>query len=474
MKTAQDSPYGFSRYLIFGTVSIALILMAISGTAITVAFPVITDYFQTSLVLAGWIVSIQSLAWAVTMPLFGKICDVLGRKRTFMLCLALFGVGSLLSALATNIYMLIFFRLIQGIGAGGFVPAGSLIVVDAFPKQRQQVIGLFTTIFPIGQIVGPNLGGWLVETYGWQSTFWFNIPFVALAIVSAAVLLRHAPRQSAHIDLVGAGLVMGTVSSLMVGLSALGGSGRSTTLEISLPCIVIAIVLALIFVRHERRAKDPVIDLVILQDRRFVAANGFNLLFGAAMFFLLTFTSLYAIDLYGMTIFQSGLIVTPRSVGMLVAGTVTALFLPRWGYRRPILVGIGLMIVSMVLLGLHPQEINFAGLHIGSLAILIVLLLTIGVGLGMAAPASNNACIELMPERIATITGVRGMFRQTGGAIAIPVTTILLHNIADPATGFFIVFVGFSGLLLFAMALAFVMPTGPNCDTGQKRPIPLS
>jgi len=162
------------NYMIFATVSVALMLSSISATSIAVAFPIITSYFMVPLTIAGWIISVYQLGFTVTMPIIGKVSDVFSRKSTFIVCLVLFIVSSAMCAVAKNIEMLIFFRLVQAFGGGGFMPSAVGIISEVFPESRQKMIGLFSSIFPIGQIIGPNVGGWLVDSRLYQSTPLFS------------------------------------------------------------------------------------------------------------------------------------------------------------------------------------------------------------------------------------------------------------------------------------------------------------
>ena len=134
--------------LVFVAIDLVLLLSSISSTAVSVAFPNITAYYDTSLVLAGWVLSIYQLVAACSMVLMGKVSDVLGRKNTFLICSGLFVIGSLFAALAPNIQLLIAARFIQSIGGGGFVPAMIGIIVEIFPRHRQQAIGMNMSIYP--------------------------------------------------------------------------------------------------------------------------------------------------------------------------------------------------------------------------------------------------------------------------------------------------------------------------------------
>ena len=206
-----------SRYFVFAVCSLSFLLVSISGTSVSVAFPDIMASFNASLVLAGWVLSVNQLAATAIMPLAGKAGDIFGAKRLFLISIAVFTIGSLLSALASNIQFLIGARFIQALGAGGFLPLATVIVSDQFPNSRQQVIGLFSSIMPIGMIIGPNIGGWLVEAYGWQSIFWMNIPLGVAVFIATFFLLKTGKSEGGQLDLTGAGLFSGMRSEERVG-----------------------------------------------------------------------------------------------------------------------------------------------------------------------------------------------------------------------------------------------------------------
>ena len=184
------------RYIIFSVISLALVMYAINSSAVAVAFPVLISDYNISLVLAGWVLNAYQLASTIVMPLAGKVSEALGRKSTFMACTLLFTVGSMLCAVAPNIDLLIGFRVIQAIGGGSFLPCAAGIVNDEFPEARQRFIGLFSSIFPIGMIIGPNLGGWMIEAFGWRSIFWFNVPLGIVVLVLSQLLLYSGEKYS--------------------------------------------------------------------------------------------------------------------------------------------------------------------------------------------------------------------------------------------------------------------------------------
>ena len=447
-----------TRYLVFGLISMTLLLGSISGTSVTVAFPIIMASFNTTLVIAGWVLSVNQLVGTIAMPVTGKASDIFGRKSVFIVSLSLFTLGSLLCALAPNIETLIFFRAIQALGMGGLMPASSGIVADYFPNSRQQMIGLFTSIFPIGQIIGPNLGGWLVGSFGWRMVFWINIPLGIAVLVASAWLLRKEPRKEMSLDLAGTGLLSGSLFALMIGLSEIGSE------QMGIPKLLIALLFAasigfmVLFVLRERKVKNPVIDMAMMTKKPFLAANIYNFLYGACVLGIVSLVPLYGVSIYSLSTFQSGFILTPRSVGMILMSTVTSISLVRWGYRWPMLFGTIATLVSLLLLGFEFSGTNIAGIHLSNMVLLFGFLSLLGLGMGTAAPAANNACIELMPDHVATIIGIRGMFRQCGGAVGIAVATLVLHSAKNMASGFRVVFFGSALLMVLSIPCIFLMP----------------
>ena len=164
------------RYLIFVSAGLSLLMYSIDSTVVAVAFPNFIKDFGTNVLWAAWTISIYLVAVTSVMPLMGNLSDSFGRKKVFLISLILFTASSLACGLAPNIYSLVAFRFLQGIGGASFLPTAAGIVSDQFPEHRERAIGLFTSIFPIGGIVGPNLGGWIVSRYSWRYIFYINLP----------------------------------------------------------------------------------------------------------------------------------------------------------------------------------------------------------------------------------------------------------------------------------------------------------
>lgn len=452
------------RYLIFSVVSLTLFMASVAGTTVSVAFPIIITELHASIALSGWVLSVYQLVSIGAMPLIAKMSDVLGRKRIFMMCTLLFTIGSTLSAFAPNVILLIVARAVQAIGGGGFLPAATGIVSEEFPETRQRTIGLFSSIFPIGAIVGPNLGGWMIASLGWKSVFWVNIPAGIIILLLSGLLLRSGFSGRAKIDFVGAGLLIISISSLMLALTEFGAEKSAMTWIMASLFLVLSITLLFIFFWWERRASEPIINLELLRERPFVAANVYNLIYGACAFGIFSLIPLYAVSVYGLTTFESGLILTPRSVGMMIASVITSFFLVKWGYRKPILLGTLIVALGLFLLALELHGFITGGFSISPMVLLLSIMFVTGLGVGMSAPAANNACIELMPNQVATITGLRGMFRNIGGALSIAIATLLIENTSDINHAFFIIFTALALILLLSVPMVFIMPNNPTVN----------
>ena len=450
------------RYIIFASAGLSLLMWSIDSEVVAVAFPHLIRDLHTNVLWAAWTISIYLIALTSSMPLMGKLSDTFGRKRVFLISLVLFTVSSLACGIAPNIYSLVAFRFLQGVGGASFLPTASGIVSDLFPEHRQRAIGLFTSIFPIGGILGPNLGGWIVSQYSWRYIFYINLPIGAGLIVLITILLEKSQVLShPRIDFKGASLFFGTIISLMLSLSIIAENFSVFLLLFTVILLFLSFLFIYLFFEQEKKELHPILDLTLLRSKPFMAANLYNMMGGTAFLGVFAFIPLYATSVHKLSTLLSGMILTPRSLAVIPASAITSFSLERWGYRRPMILGMGIMAFAFILLG-GPGFWLFrvAGTHWGATEVLAILVMIAGIGMGISLPASNNACIELMPDRVATITGLRGMFRSVGGAFGISLTTIILHLSSAPARGFRITFPSCALLLLCTIPLVFLMPSG--------------
>jgi EmrB/QacA subfamily drug resistance transporter len=452
-------------YLFFALAAVSLLMFSIDSTVVSVALPSMKEDLQTSLVWLGWTLTGYMLTFTAVMPLAGKLSESFGRMRLFLVCVFLFTLGSLLCGLAPNIYVLIACRVVQALGGGGFLPIAAGIVAREFPNNRNRMIGMFSSIFPLGGIIGPNLGGFIVEHWSWREVFLINVP---TGIVVLVILWRQAgPPDDAterRVDVPGALLFAAAITSLLAGLSLLGNDPGFIRSPAFWALIAGAAALLVLFGRQELRTPEPVLDLRLVFRQPFLAANAYNFIFGASVFGFFTFIPYYAVIQYGMSPAESGAILTPRSIAMTATSTIVSIYLLRLGYRWPMLAGMACIVGTMLLLSQGWKELTIGGLLIGTFPLLAAEVALGGVGMGLAAPSSSNALLDLLPERAAVITGIRGVFRSTGGVIGTALIVLALELSPDKAAGMRTIYAVLAVLLLTTVPLTFMIP-----DTARAR-----
>jgi MFS family permease len=250
----------------------------------------------------------------------------------------------------------------------------------------------------------------------------------------------------------------------MLGFNLIGETFSVSSFLFASIFLALSFSFILLFFRQEKKVFNPILDIALLKSKPFLAANLYNLIYGAGAFGIFTIVPLYATSVHELSTLMSGVILTPRSLGAIFASAITSFLLRRWGYRWPMVLGVIIISLSTILLGQELQLWRTIGIHLGIAEILAFLVLVSGIGMGIANPASNNACIELMPEKISTIVGLRGMFRTVGGVLGISLITFILHLSSNPFNGFRVTFISFGLGLLFAIPLVFLMPTGKKGD----------
>lgn len=455
-------------YVFFGLAALSLMMFSIDSTVVAVALPTVMGDLHTSLAWTGWTLTAYTLTQITVMPLAGKLSESFGRMRVFLACVVLFTVGSLLCGLAPNIYVLIGCRVLQALGGGGFLPSAAGIVAREFPRERARMIGLFSSIFPLGGIIGPNLGGLIVEHWSWRQVFLINVPIGALVLL---VLWRQArtpeTRAQRNIDVVGAVLFASAITALLLALSMLGNDPTFWSSPLFGGLLVGSALLLAAFGWQELRVAEPVLDLRLVMRSPFLAVNVYNFWFGACVFGFFAFIPYFAVVQFGMSPAESGAVLTPRSVVMMATSMVVSLLLVRVGYRAPMIAGMALIVVSLELLSQGWGSWVLGSARIGTFPLLALEVGLAGMGMGLAAPSSNNAILDLLPERAAVVTGIRGMFRSTGGVIGTACIVLGLQFSPDKAAGLRVIFGVLGGLLLLTLPLTLLIP---DTARGRRRP----
>jgi EmrB/QacA subfamily drug resistance transporter len=453
-------PQSSHRYWFFLLAALAVLMAAIDATIVAVALPQLTDALHAPLTWVGWTLTGYQLMQLVMMPVAGRLSDTLGRKRVFLFCTGAFTIGSLLCGLAPSIWWLIAFRMVQAVGGGGLMPSAVGIVSDQFGRRRAQAIGLFTSIFPIGGIIGPNLGGYILHNWSWRELFFVNVPLGMVVLVGVYFLLR-ADKPTVgklRVDFMGIGLFAGAVVALTYGMTRLGDDSTLISSPLLWGLFVASAALFGLFLRHIARAAEPLVPYNLVARNPFLAANLYNVFYGAAAFGFSSFLPYYAVTKFGMDAFQSGAVLTPRAIAMIVVSALASMYVIKLGYRFPMIAGVVLVSFSLLLLGQGWTEVQLGGVTLSGFWLLAGIIAIGGMGMGLGAPASSNAGIDLAPSEAAAITGLRGMFRQTGGVIGIAGVVLALSYFPDPGQGLAEIYLVLAAVMLVTVPLAFMIP----------------
>jgi EmrB/QacA subfamily drug resistance transporter len=440
------------RWLVFGIVSIGLFMASIDQTIVATALPAIEHDLHAGINWSGWTITIYALGQVIAMPMAGKISDMYGRKKVFGVSAAVFTVASLCCGFAPNMPLLLLPRFIQALGGGAFMPSATGIVSDHFGPERDRAVGMFTSILPVGGIIGPIVGGIFVSYWSWRGIFLVNVP---IGILLIALTIKFIPssgvrESSTRIDIRGIALLAVLIATAMFGVSYLGSGKIPLYSPVFLGAEAVAFVTLCLFVRHSRRDAAPFVPYRLLRGRGFGVMNFINLIYGAAALGFSALVPLYAQNRYHISALGAGTLLTARAVGMIAVAGMAAMALRRTGYRWPMIIGFAVLAGGLVMMSLSPGISAYAWLAIAAAIT--------GFGMGLSVPASNNASLQLAPDQVAAIAGLRGMFRQSGAIIAVSVTTAIIARSSTPGLVQAHVFVVFAILLVLLLPLIRLVP----------------
>lgn len=403
------------RRFVTAGVMTGMLLAALEGTVVGTAMPTIVAALG-GLAHYSWVFSAYLLTSTVTVPVWGKLSDLFGRRRLFQIGVAVFLLGSAACGFAQTMTQLIVWRAVQGIGAGALVPLAMTIIGDIFTlEERARMQGLFSGVWGVSSVFGPLVGGFITDQLSWRWVFLINIPVgIAAAAIIGFGLIEPKRVERPVIDYLGAAVLTGAVTLLLLLLGD-AFSARAGGL------LVIVVVLLMGFVRIEKRAKDPVVPLELFRNRVVAVAVGVGFLAGIAMFAAITFVPLMAQGVLGATATEAGSFLTPLMLAWVLMSIVGGRLLMRLGSRTLVLAGLLFMLGGFAALATFSRTTPRW--------MMIVELIFIGSGLGLTMLTLLIASQHAVPRAQLGITTSLNQFSRTiGGAIGVALLGAMLTS----------------------------------------------
>ncbi len=400
----------------------SLLIVGLDVTIVNVALPAIGRDFHASVSGLQWTIDAYTLVLASLLMLSGSTADRLGRKRTFIVGLTLFSLGSLLCSVAPNLSLLVIFRMMQAIGGSMLNPVAMSIITNTFTDQREraQAVGVWAAVVGISMALGPVVGGLLVDSVGWRAIFWINLPVGVAAIL---LTLRFIPESRAprarRIDGVGQALVVVLLASLTYGIIEAPDRGWGS------PVIVTALALAVLsligLLRWERRRDEPLIDLRFFKSIPFSGAAVIAVAAFATLGGFLFLNTLYLQEVRGLSPLRAGLCTLPMAAMTMLLPPVSGRLVGSRGARIPLLIaGLALTVSCAMLSQIGPKS---------SFAWLFAAYVVYGIGFGFVNAPITNAAVSGMPRAQAGVAAaIASTSRQVGATLGVAVVGSLLAS----------------------------------------------
>ena len=407
---------------VFGALFLALWLAALDQTVVSTALPtMVADLGGLSYL--SWVVTAYLLTSTVAGPLYGKFGDLYGRKIVLQVAIAVFLVGSALCGIAQNMVQLIVFRAIEGIGGGGLIVITIAVIGDLIPpRERGRYQGFFGAVFGTATIVGPLVGGFLVDHLSWRWIFYINLPTGILAMaVIAAVLPSRSTRRRHAIDYTGALLLTAALSAVIL-FTGLGGTTLPWTSPVMLGLLAASVAGTVAFIVVELRSPEPILPMSLFGNRNFAVASGVGFIVGLSLFGAVTFLPIYLHVVKGVSPLTSGVLLMPMMLGMLATSVISGRIISRFGrYKLFPILGTGTMTFGLGALSLLTIESDDWQTAIDAL--------WLGLGMGMVMQVLIIAVQNSVDyKHLGVATSGTMLFRSLGGALGVALFGAIFAN----------------------------------------------
>ncbi|AXN39220.1 MULTISPECIES: MDR family MFS transporter [Peribacillus] len=369
-----------------------------------------------------WVTSAYMVATMASMPIFGKLSDMYGRKRFFIFGLVVFLIGSALCGMAQSIVQLSIFRAIQGIGGGALMPIAFTIIFDIFPpEKRGKLTGLFGAVFGASSVLGPLLGAYITEYSSWNWIFYVNVP---IGIISLFFIMRYykesANTQEQKIDWGGAATLVIAVISLMFALELGGEYGWDSFPIIGLFASFLVFFISFFF--FEKRAKDPIISLWLFKRRLFATSQILAILYGGTFIILTVYIPIFVQAVYGGSATNAGLILTPMMLGSVVGSAIGGIFNTKTSFRNLMTISVVCYFAGMLLLGTITPDT--------SRTLLTLYMILTGFGMGFSFSLLPIASIHnLEPRFRGSANSTNSFLRSFGMTLGVTIYGAIQNNV---------------------------------------------
>lgn len=397
-----------------------MFLAALEATVVGTAMPTVIASLG-GLSHYSWVFSAYLITSTITVPVWGKLSDLYGRRLFFQLGIAVFLLGSVLSGLAATMTQLIVFRAVQGLGAGALVPLGMTIIGDVYTvEERARMQAFFSGVWGISSVVGPVVGGFITDQLSWRWVFYINVPFGILAAVIMHLALKEPKRHGRpSIDYAGAALLMASITLLMLALVEGGATLREFASPRNLVLLAVAVALGVLFIYVERRARDPIVPLGLFRNRVVAVSVAVGFLAGVAMFGAISFVPLFAQGALGSTATEAGSLLTPLMLSWVGLSIIGGRLLLKVGYRPTTLAGLFLLTLGFALLSSFQRTTPRVWLYVD--------LVLIGAGLGLTMLTLLIAVQQSVGRaQLGIATSLNQFSRSIGGAVGVAIMGAVL------------------------------------------------
>src|SRR5581483_6208284 len=426
---AKPEPLKIERHVwvISGVVILGMIMSILDTTIVNVALDTLSKDLHSSISEVQWVVTGYLLALAAVMPVTGWMARRFGAKRVYLISLALFTLGSIACGLSNTLVALVVFRVLQGIGGGMIMPLAQLIMAQvAGPQRMGRVMGVVSMPAMLAPILGPVVGGLILQNLHWSWIFFVNAPIGVLEIYLGWRMLPETDSgEAGPLDRLGLALLPASAALTIFAISELGSGAPFGSFEVLAP-LVVGILLGVAFCMHALRIPRPLLDIRLYKNKVFAGASFTTFGLGAALFGAMILVPLYYQSVRHLSVIDTGLLNGPQGIGALIMMPIAGRLTERYGGGRIAIVGVSLLAISTIPLAFIDENSSYVTIS----AVLFVRGISIGLGF---MPAMTAAFAAMKPEQLSDATPQITVVMRLGSAVGVAILAVVLQRGSEGA-----------------------------------------